>query len=190
MAGKDTRGTRSAFTRRWTSPRPCLARCWPTVCWWELVQCASTLRTVFRIAFVPALLSIVVLSLIKDQPGIRHQREIIFETCKSISPEFKRFLAVAGIFSLADSLFGSRYGVHTASVSPSGYTVLLYALFNVAFVVAAPLIGKRGDIVGSARMIMLGDPTPLLMSLGFVFAATRRQVIVRIHRLRPVLCDR
>ena len=132
----------------------------------------------FRIAFVPALLSIVVLSLIKDQPGIRHQREIIFETCKSISPEFKRFLAVAGIFSLAYFSFGFLlWRAHSVGFAVKD-TVLLYALFNVAFVVAAPLIGKRGDIVGSARMIMLGYLTPLLMSLGFAFAATRRQVIV------------
>ncbi len=55
---------------------------------------------------------------------------------------------------------------------------MLYALFNIAFVVAAPLIGKLGDRVGRARMIMLGYLTYLLMSLGFAFATTPWQVVI------------
>jgi MFS family permease len=55
---------------------------------------------------------------------------------------------------------------------------LLYALFNAAFVVAAPLIGKLGDHVGRARIIVLGYATYLAMSLGFAFATTKWQVIV------------
>lgn len=148
------------------------------------------MRTLFRIAFVPALLSIVVLSLIKDQPGIRHQRENNFETCKCISPEFKRFLAIAGIFSLAYFSFGFLLlRAHSVGFAVKD-TGLLYALFNVAFVVAAPLIGKRGDIVGRAQMIMLGYLTYLLMSpwlrvSGHAVAGHRP-----IHHLRPVPCDR
>jgi MFS family permease len=124
------------------------------------------------------LLSILVLSLIKDRPGVAHQRESIFETWKSVSPEFKRFLATAAIFSLAYFSFGFLLlRAHSVGFAVKD-TVLLYALFNVAFVVAAPLIGKLGDMVGRARMIMLGYLTYLLMSLGFAFAVTRGQVIV------------
>ena len=55
--------------------------------------------------------------------------------------------------------------------------MLLYALFNIAFVVAAPLIGKLGDRVERTRMIMLGYLIYLLMSLGFAFAAAQWQLI-------------
>jgi hypothetical protein len=51
-------------------------------------------------------MSIVALSLIKDQPGVQHRRENMFETWKSLSPEFKRYLVAAGIFSLAYFSFG------------------------------------------------------------------------------------
>lgn len=95
-----------------------------------------------------------------------------------LSPGFKRYLIPAGIFSLAYFSFGFLL-LRAHSV---GFTVkdivLLYALFNIAFVVAAPLIGRLGDKVGRARMIMLGYLIYLLMSLGFAFAAAQWQLIV------------
>ena len=79
----------------------------------------------------------------------------MFESWKTLSPEFKRYLVPAGLFSLAYFSFGFLL-LRAYSV---GFVVkdivLLYALFNIAFVVAAPLIGKLGDRVGRARMIML-----------------------------------
>lgn len=59
---------------------------------------ASTYRILFWVALIPALLGVLVLSLIKDQPGIQHPRENMFETWQTLSPEFKRYLVAAGIF--------------------------------------------------------------------------------------------
>jgi len=139
---------------------------------------ASTYRILFWIALIPALLSIVVLSLIKDQPGIPHQRENMFETWQTLNPQFKRYLITAGIFSLAYFSFSFLLlRAHSAGFTAKDI-VLLYALFNIAFVISAPLIGKLGDHIGRAHMIMLGYLTYLLMSLGFAFASEQWQVIV------------
>jgi MFS family permease len=139
---------------------------------------ASTFRILFWVALIPALLSIVVLSLIKDQPGVQHQRENMFETWKTLSPEFKRYLVTAGIFSLAYFSFGFLLlRAHSVGFAVKDI-VLLYALFNIAFVVAAPLIGKLGDSIGRARMIMLGYLIYLLMCLGFALATTQLEVII------------
>jgi MFS family permease len=139
---------------------------------------ASTFRILFWVAFVPAVLSVTVLSFVKDQPAVQHRRENMFETWKALSPGFKRYLVAAGIFSLAYFSFGFLL-LRAYSV---GFVVkdivLLYALFNIVFVVTAPLIGRLGDRFGRARMIMLGYLIYLLMSLGFVFTATKWQVIV------------
>ncbi len=145
--------------------------------WW-LGDGASTFRILFWVALVPALLSIVVLSLIKDQPGTQHRRENIFDTWKTLSPQFKRYLMAAGIFSLAYFSFGFLLlRAHSVGFAVKDI-VLLYALFNISFVVAAPLVGKLGDRMGRARIIMLGYLIYLLMSLGFAFATTQWQVIV------------
>lgn len=144
--------------------------------WW-LGEEASTFKILFWVALVPALLSIVVLSLIKDQPGTQHRRENIVETWKTLSPQFKRYLITASVFSLAYFSFGFLLlRAHNVGFSVKDI-VLLYALFNISFVVAAPLVGKLGDRIGRARIIMLGYLIYLLMCIGFAFAATEWQVI-------------
>ena len=139
---------------------------------------ASTYQILFWIAMVPAVLSVVALSLVKDQPAPMRQRENIFETWKILSPQFKRFLVSAGIFSLAYFSFGFLL-LRAYSV---GFTiknvVLLYALFNITCVIAAPLIGKISDSVGRPRMIILSYLTYLALSLGFAFVTTQWQIIV------------
>ena len=178
VADKDTRGysfgVHKALDKSGAVFGPLLA--YGLISW--LGDAASTFRILFWVAIVPALLSIVVLGLIKDQPGVQHRRENMFETWKTLSPGFKRYLVAAGIFSLAYFSFGFLL-LRAQSV---GYAVkdivLLYALFNIAFVVAAPLIGKLGDSLGRARMIMLGYLIYLLMSLGFAFETAQWQVIV------------
>lgn len=145
--------------------------------WW-LGDGASTFRVLFWVALVPALLSIVVLSLIKEQPGIQHRRENIVDTWKTLSPQFKRYLITASIFSLAYFSFGFLLlRAHSVGFSVKDI-VLLYALFNISFVLAAPLVGKLGDRIGRARIIMLGYVVYLLMCIGFAFASTEWQVIV------------
>jgi MFS family permease len=137
----------------------------------------ETYRILFWVALVPALLSIVVLAWVKDQPGVPHQRENMFETWGTLSPAFKRYLVTSAIFSLAYFSF-SFLLLRAHSV---GFTVrdvvLLYALFNIACVIAAPLIGKLGDHLGRAHMIMLGYLIYLLMCLGFAFASAPWQIV-------------
>jgi MFS family permease len=137
----------------------------------------ATFRVLFWIALVPALLSIVVLSLSKEQPGVQHRRESIFATWQTLSPQFKRYLVSAGIFSLAYFSFSFLLlRAHSVGFSVNDI-VLLYALFNISFVVAAPLIGRIGDRVGRAAMIASSYVIYMLMSIGFAFATTQWQVI-------------
>ena len=139
---------------------------------------ASTFRILFWCALAPALISILVLSRIKDQPGPQHLRENMLDTWKTMSPQFKRYLITASIFSLAYFSFGFLLlRAHNAGFVTRDIA-LLYALFNLSFVVAAPLVGKLGDRIGRSRIIMLGYLIYLLMSLGFAFATTQWEVIV------------
>lgn len=178
VADKDTRGyafgVHKALDKSGAVLGPLVA--YGLLAW--LGEGLATFRLLFWVALVPALLSIVVLAWVKDQPGEPHQRENMFETWGSLSPAFKRYLITSAIFSLAYFSFSflllRAHGV--------GFTVkdvvLLYALFNIACVIAAPLIGKLGDRLGRGRMVMLGYLTYLLMSLGFAFASAPWQIVV------------
>jgi len=143
-----------------------------------LGETASSFRALFWVAFVPAVLGVSVLVLIKDQPDVQHKHESIFGAWKTLSPGFKRYLVAAGIFSLAYFSFGFLLLRENRAVFSLRYTVLLYALFNVSFVVAAPLIGKLGDRIGRTRIVALSYLTYLVMSLGFAFATTKWQIIL------------
>ena len=143
-----------------------------------LGETASSFRALFWVAFVPAVLGVFVLGLIQDQPDAPHTHTSIFAAWKTLSAGFKRYLVAAGIFSLAYFSFGflllraNLVGFSLRNI------VLLYALFNVSFVVAAPLIGKLGDRIGRTRIIVLSYLIYLVMSLGFAFATTKWQIIV------------
>ena len=139
---------------------------------------AETYKVLFWVAMVPAVLGVVALSLVKDQPAPSRIRENMFATFKQLSPAFKRYLVTAGVFSLAYFSFGfSLLRAHSVGFSVTD-TVLLYALFNIACVIAAPLIGKLSDRVGRPHMIMLGYGTYAVLSLGFAFATEKWHILV------------
>ncbi len=139
---------------------------------------ANTFRILFWVALVPAIASVAVLVRIPDKPGIAHPRENMVAAWIALSPGFKRYLVPAGIFSLAYFSFGFLLlRAHSIGFAVKDI-VLLYALFNGAFVVTAPLLGKLGDHVGRGRMIMLGYLIYLLLSLGLAWADEKWQLVV------------
>ena len=73
---------------------------------WRLGETASSFRVLFWVAFVPAVISVFVLGLIKDRPGVQYERESVFTAWRTLSRGFKRYLVAAGIFSLAYFSFG------------------------------------------------------------------------------------
>jgi MFS family permease len=144
----------------------------------RLGETAASYRTLFRVAFVPAVLSVVVLGLIKDRPGVPYRRESVPAAWKTLSPGFKRYLVAAAIFSLAYFSFGFLLLRANRAGFPARDIVLLYALFNVSFVIAAPLVGKLGDRIGRKYVVVLSYLVYLAMSLGFAFAAAKWQIIL------------
>lgn len=178
VADKDTRGyafgVHKALDKSGAVLGPLLA--YGLLAW--LGESAASYQTLFWVAMVPALLSLVVLGRIQEQPAAARPRESLRATWAQLSPPFKRYLLPAGVFALAYFSFGFlMLRAHSVGFAARDI-VLLYALFNIACVVAAPLIGHLSDRVGRPRMIMLGYLSYLLMCLGFAFATEKWQVLV------------
>ena len=137
----------------------------------------STFQVIFAVSIIGAALAVLVLFLMKDRPGIPHERENIFIAWKTLSPKFKLFLIPAGIFSLAYFSFGflllRAYSIGFAIKD----VVLLYALFNISFVLLSVPIGKLGDAIGRKYIIILGYLIYIIMSLGFIFAKEKWEII-------------
>lgn len=138
-----------------------------------LGESASTYSTLFAVAFVPAVLSVLVLTRITDRPGVAHERESLRQNWQHLSPGFKRFLWPAGVFALAYFSLGFiLLKAHAVGFSVTDI-VLLYALFNTTCVVAAPLVGRLGDRVGRSRIIVLGYALYAAINLWLAVAGSR-----------------
>lgn len=142
-----------------------------------LGESAGAYQALFWVAIVPALLSIVVLAAMKDQPGKPHERESVSANWHALSPGFKRLLAPAGVFALAYYSLGFLLlKAHAVGLSLTD-TVLLYAMFNAVCVVAAPLVGCLGDKIGRSHIVLLGYGLYGAINLGLVWASQGWQVI-------------
>lgn len=135
-------------------------------------------RVLFWVAFVPAVLALVVLAMIQDQPGPSHARESIVQNWHVLSKGFKRFLIPAGIFALAYFSLGFLLLKAHAVGFTASQIVLLYALFNTTCVLAAPLAGMLGDRIGRSRIVLLGYGLYGGICLGLVFVTTRWEMVV------------
>lgn len=142
-----------------------------------LGESTSTYSTLFLVAFVPAVISVVVLTRIPDQPGATHERESVRQNWQQLSPGFKRFLFPAGVFALAYFSLGFiLLKAHAVGFSVTDI-VLLYALFNTTCVLAAPLVGKLGDRVGRSRILVLGYALYVVINLWLVVASRRWEIV-------------
>ena len=143
-----------------------------------LGQSLGTFHLIFIISVVTAVLAVIVLFLIKDRPGVSHERENIFKAWGTLSSKFKLFLIPASIFSLAYFSFSflllRAYAVGFAVKD----IVLLYALFNISFVLFSIPIGKLGDLISRKYIIASEYIIYCIMSVGFIFATTKWEIIV------------
>jgi len=139
-------------------------------------ETASGYRILFWIACIPALLSLLLLTKVQDRPAAPRQRERLLQNWQALSPGFKRFLLPAGIFALGYYSLGFLLlKAHQLGLG-IGEIVLLYAMFNLTCVIAAPLLGRLGDRIGRSRVLLLGYAIYLAINLGAIWVTTPAQM--------------
>ena len=138
----------------------------------------AAFRLLFLLAILPALLSVYVLSRIKDRPAPPQPQRNLFAGWKSLGYGFKRYLIAAAIFSLAYFSFGFLL-LRARSIGFAIQDVaLLYALINISSVIAAPIAGAIGDRIGRTTILALSYLLYSSTCLGFAFATTRTEVLL------------
>ena len=143
-----------------------------------LGESPGTYRILFWVAFVPAVLSLLVLMRVPEQPAVSRAHEGVKDNWRLLAPAFKRFLVPAGVFALAYFSLGFLLlKAHDVGFS-AAQIVLLYALFNSTCGLVAPMAGKLGDAVGRGHVVMLGYALYGSICLGLVFASTRWEMVV------------
>jgi MFS family permease len=140
---------------------------------------AATYSLLFWIALIPAVLSVIVLAVaVKEKPVTTPPKpRKFFSVYGQTGPEFRRYLKTAGIFSLGYFSFAflllKAYSVGFGIAD----VTLLYAIFNVSFVLISIPVGKIGDRIGKNKIILAEYIIYAIMCLGFIFAADKVSVI-------------
>lgn len=135
-------------------------------------------QVIFLVALVPAVLSILVLTMVKDSPSAPTIRLNMFEAWALLSTQYKQYLLISTIFSFAYFSFSflllkaHDFGFSVKEV------VLLYGLFNLSCVLSSPIIGRLSDFIGRTYMIMLGYAIYAIICLGFVLALSQWNIVL------------
>ncbi|VVB70968.1 Multidrug resistance protein MdtH [uncultured archaeon] len=153
----------------------------PLIAYWLLSSFGQTLDTfhlLFIVALISSIIAVALLFLIPDKVEKPKKKEFFFSSFKNLSKNFKHYLLSASIFSLAYFSFGFLMLKAYLIGFQIKDVVLLYALFNFSFVLFAIPIGKLGDWIGRKKIIALSYVLYFIMSLGFVFATTKLEIIL------------
>lgn len=132
---------------------------------------AENYRGVFILAFVPGLISVLVLlKWVKEVPPVHAKRNLPKFTFEGLSPIYRQYLAVVVLFGLGNSSDAFLL-VRSQDLGFSGiHLLLLYAVFNVMSVVLGVTIGKLSDRIGRRPVLVMGYGLFSLVYLGFAVA--------------------
>lgn len=128
------------------------------------------LRTVYYIAFIPALLAVFVAMSLKAP----HQEPKKIQTASKvrlpISRSFRTYLFAWGAFSLANSsdvfllLKAQKSGLSLTM------TIILYAFYNLLYALSSPFFGHLSDKINRKHILTAGLAIFALIYIGFGFA--------------------
>jgi len=145
-------------------------------CAYLLINYVS-LRTLFMIAFIPGVLSVIGMLLVKE-PATHHKEEKKFEgsRLKQLPATFRIFCAAVGFYGVgkfADSMLILRatqlmtpaYGLLGASST----VILLYIARNVMYASLSYPVGALADRIGKRMVLVFGYLFAALASVGLMF---------------------
>ncbi len=129
---------------------------------------AKSLRLVFLLAFIPAVLAVLVLIIfIKEKGHEKTEKRPFFGTIASLPSDFKLYLLVMATFALGNSsdtfllLRSQNLGFGLTHIP------LLYSLFNIVYALTAMPLGTLSDRIGRKNTLVLGFITYAAVYLGF-----------------------
>lgn len=137
-----------------------------------LQQMALGYREVFAIAFIPALIGVLVLFVwVKEPPQVEHEKKKKPQfTFSGLSPAYRQYLVAIVLFSLGNSsdafllLRSQELGLVGAQL------LLLYAMFNLVETCLGLSAGRLSDRIGRRPLLVMGYAVFACVYLGFATA--------------------
>lgn len=135
-------------------------------------------RDIFLLASIPAILAVIVLVFfVREVRGKRAPKMSFRAGLGSLSPSFRRYLAVVTLFSLAHLSWAFLILRAIELGLGTGQAVLLYMLFNVVYASVSLPTGVLSDRVGRRPVIASGYCIFGFTSVGFALATSAWQAL-------------
>lgn len=138
-------------------------------------------RGLYAIAFIPALVGVLVLAArVREprRPAAQSQQSSLPQfTFRGLSPAYRRYLLVVGLFGLGNSADAFLLLRAQDAGFTEGKLLLLYAAFNLVEVVLALTVGRLSDRIGRRPLLISGYLVFAFVYLGFA-TAQRAEVIL------------
>jgi len=145
-----------------------------------LIGFGLTLRHIFLLAFIPAVLVILIIIFgVKEQPpkGGSQWRFNLRGDWRELGRDFRRFLAAVFIFTLGNSTDAFLL-LRLSDVGASKIIIpLLWSLHHIVKMSAAFLGGRVSDILGRRKMVLFGWGIYALVYLSFAMFHTKSALI-------------
>jgi len=129
-------------------------------------------RTVFMWAFVPAILGVIILLLVKEKPFAARYKKPQF-SWKAFNRDFKIFIFINLIFAIgnsSDAFLIVRAKELFSGTSNALVTVILaYVLYNLTYSLGSYPAGKLADRIGPRKVYAFGLLLFSLVYLGFAY---------------------
>src|SRR3989344_4761699 len=128
------------------------------------------IRQIFYLAIIPGLLAVLMVLFVKEKAVALKTKTKIEFNLKQFPARYWKFLGVIAIFGIGN-LSSSFLILQSRAVGvPLGWTILIYALFNlVAATVSLPM-GSLSDRLGRKNVLLAAFLVFLLTATGFAFA--------------------
>lgn len=160
------RGKAFGFHRAMDTLGACIG---PLLAIWFLAIFKENLRPIFLIAFIPALLTVVILVLFlkKEPPRVGPPGDIIRLDLSRFSPGFKKFLLASSIFAIGNSsdafliLRSKDLGLSTSLV------ILAYVVYNASYSAFSMPFGVLSDKISRKTVMIIGYLLFAFVYLGF-----------------------
>lgn len=153
----------------------------PLLAIWFLALFKENLRPIFLIAFIPALLTVLILIffLKKEPPSSGGRAEnIIRFSLANFSPDFKKFLLISSLFAIGNSsdvfliIRAKDIGLSTSLV------ILAYVLYNVSYSLLSTPFGILSDKLSRKAVMVIGYLVFAAVYLGFGLIAGAKSIWV------------